>query len=144
MAENYFRNLTVTFNSHTGIKKPGMADNEKLYKIYSPKKFKLRPRDDIYLDLKFNVETSKELQPWISILSSLKGLGLAIENKDWAKNITKDNTIQLDLLNRSFTYTIDICNKQCISFIFLLGEFSTDIITTKCILKNYICLIITH
>ena len=144
MAENYFRNLTVTFNSHTGIKKPDMTDNEKFYKIYSPKKFKLRPRDDIYLDLKFNVETSKELQPWISILPSLKGLGLAIENEDWAKNITKDNTIQLHLLNRSFTYTIDICNKQCIAFIFLLGEFSTDIITTKYILKYYICLIITH
>ena len=111
MAENYFRNLIVTFNSHTGNKKPDMKDNEKFYKIYSPKKFKLRPRDDIYLDLKLNVETSKELQPWISILPSLKGLGLAIENEDWAKNITKDNTIQLHLLNRSFTYTIDICNK---------------------------------
>ena len=144
MAENYFRNLTVTFNSHTEIKKPDATDNEKFYKTYSPKKFKLRPRDDIYLDLKFNVEMSKELRPWISILPSLKVLGLAIENEDWANNITKNNTIQLHLLNRSFNYTIDICNKQCIAFIFLLGKFNTDIITTKHILKNYICLIITH
>ena len=121
-----------------------MKDNEKFYKIYTPKKFELRPRDDIYLDLKFNVETSEELQPWISIFQSLKGLGLVIENEDWTKNITKDNTIQLHLLNRSFTYTIDICNKQCIAFIFLFGEFSTNIITTKYILKKYICLIITH
>ena len=61
MAGNQFRNLRVTFNSYTGVKKPDMTDKEKFYKIYSPKKFKLRPRDDIYLDLKFNIETSKEL-----------------------------------------------------------------------------------
>ena len=121
-----------------------MTDKEKFYKIYSPKKFKLRPRDDIYLDLKFNIETSKELEPWISLLASLKGFGLAIENTDWANNITKDNNIQLHLLNKSFTYTLDVSKNQCIAFIFLLGEFSTDLITTKYILKNYICLIITH
>ena len=144
MAENYFRNLTVTFNSHTGIKKPDMTDKEKFYKIYSPKKFKLRPTDDIYLDLRFNIETSKELQPWISLLPSLKGFGLAIENEDWENNLTKDNTIQLHLFKRSFNYTLDIYKKQCIGFIFLLGEFNTDIITTKYIIKNYICLIITH
>ena len=144
MAENYFRNLTVTFNSYTGIKKPDMTGKEKFYKIYSPKKFKLRPRDDIYLDLKFNIKTSKELQPWISLLPSLKGFCLAIENEDWAYNITKENTLQLHLLNKSFTYTIYVSKKQCIAFIFLLGEFNTDIIATKYILKNYICLIITH
>ena len=60
-AESYFRNLTVTFNSYTGIKKPEMTDTDKFYKVYSPKKFKLKPKDDIYLDLQFNVETSQEL-----------------------------------------------------------------------------------
>ena len=120
MAENYFRNLTVTFNSNTRIKKPDMTGKEKFYKIYLPKKFKLRPRGDIYLDLKFNIETSKELQPWISLLPSLKGFGLAIENEDWANNITKDNTIQLHLLNKSFTYTLDVSKKQCIALFFYL------------------------
>ena len=115
MAENYFRNLTVTFNSY--IKNPDMI---KFYKIYSPKKFKLRPRDNIYFDLKFNIETSKEIQPWISLLPSLKGFGLAIENEDWANNITKDNTIQLHLFNKSFTYTLDVSKKQCIALFFYL------------------------
>ena len=135
MDESYFRNLPVTFNSYKGIKKPDMTNSDKFYKIYSPKKFKLRPRDDIYLDLKFNVEASKELDPWISLLPSIKELGLNIENEDWANNLTKDNTIQLHLLNKSFTYSINMSKNQCIAFIFLLGEFSTDLITTKYILK---------
>ena len=135
MDETYFRNLTVTFNSYMRIKKPDMTNSDKFYKVYSPKKFKLRPRDDIYLDLKFNVETSKVLEPWISLLPSIKGRGLSIENEDWANNKTKDNIIQLHLLNKSFNYTINISKDQCITFIFLLGEFSTDLITTKFILK---------
>ena len=135
MDETYFRNLTVTFNSYTGIKKPDMTNSDKFFKVYSPRKFKLRPREDIYLDLKFNVEASKELDPRISLLPSIKGLGLNIENEDWANNLTKDNTIQLHLLNKSFTYSINMSKNQCIAFIFLLGEFSTDLITTKYILK---------
>ena len=135
MDETYFRNLTVTFNSYTGIKKPDMTNSDKFFKVYLPRKFKLRPREDIYLDLKFNVEASKELDPRISLLPSIKGLGLNIENEDWANNLTKDNTIQLHLLNKSFTYSINMSKNQCIAFIFLLGEFSTDLITTKYILK---------
>lgn len=52
MDETYFINLTVTFNAYTGIKKPDMTGADKFYKIYSPKKFKLKPRGDIYLDFK--------------------------------------------------------------------------------------------
>ena len=58
-------------------------------------------------------------------------MGLYIENDDWAENKTKDNTIQLHILNRSFTYIIDTKKYQCISFAFLLGEQITDNITTK-------------
>ena len=39
MDETYFRNLTVTFNSYTGIKKPDMKNSDKFYKVYSPKNF---------------------------------------------------------------------------------------------------------
>ena len=67
----------------------------------------------------------------MNLLPSLKSLGLHIENEDWATNKTKDNTIQLHILNRSFNYTARIKKKQCIGFIFLLGERSTDPIYTK-------------
>ena len=135
MATTYFRQLTVNFNLHIGVKQPDVTSKDRFYKIYSPLKFKLRSRDDIYLDLKFNIERPEKLDLWLNLLPSLKGMGLHIEDNDWAENKTKDNTIQLHILNRSFTYTIDIKKPQCIGFIFLFGERITDPITTKYNLK---------
>ena len=127
----YFENLTINFNSYVGIKNPDMTDKTKFYKVYSPKKFKLRPIDDIYLDLKFNIQMPDRIEPWLNLLPSLKSIGLHIENNDWKNNLTKDNTVQPYILNRSFTYTIEIKRNQCIGFIFLLGERYNDIFTTK-------------
>ena len=127
----YFRNLTINFNSHVGIKQPEMTSKDRFYKVYSPFKFKLRPRGDIYLDLKFDIPVPETLDPWLNLLPLLKGMILHIENDDWANNKTKDNTIQLHLLNRSFTRTADVKKDQCIGFIFLLGERATDSIITK-------------
>ena len=131
MDETYFTNLTVIFNAYTGIIKLDMTGADKFYKIYSPKKIKLKPRDDIYLDLKFKIETPNTLEPWISLLPSIKGIGLSIENDDWANNKIKKDTIQLHLLNKSFNYSINIAKEQCIDFIFLSGERCTDVIVTK-------------
>ena len=114
----YFENLTVTFNSYVGIKNRDMTKPDKFYKIYSPKKFKLRPRGDIYLELEFNIQMPDRIEPWLNLLPSLKSTGLKIENDDWKDNLTKDNTIQLHILNTSFFYTIDIKKNQCIGFIF--------------------------
>ena len=71
-AEEYFRNLSVTFDAYVGIKQPDLTNSENFYSIYSPKNFTLKPRDDIVLDLKFNITTSKELDPWISLLATSK------------------------------------------------------------------------
>ena len=127
----YYRYLTANFNSYIGIKQPNMTDKDRFYKVYSPEKFKLKPRDDIYLDLKFDIQTPETIEPWLNLLPSLKSLGLHIENEDWASNKTKDNTIQLHILNRSFNYTASIKKNQCIGFIFLLGKQATDTINTK-------------
>ena len=131
----YFRHLTVNFNLHTGVKQPDMTSKDRFYKVYSPLKFKLRPADDIYLDLRFDIQTPEKLEPWLNLLPSLKRIGLHIENHDWVENKTKDNAIQSYILNRSFNHTIDVKNPQCIGFIFLLGEKVTDSITTKDNLK---------
>ena len=61
--------------------------------IYSPKKFKLTPRDDIYLDLKIKINVPNTLEPWINLLPSLKGLGLKIEDNDWVSNKTKNDSV---------------------------------------------------
>ena len=127
----YYRHLTVNFNSYIGIKQPNITDKDRFYEVYSPEKFKLKPRDDIYLDLKFDIQTPETIEPWLNLLPSLKSLGLHIENEDWVSNKTKNNTIQLHILNRSFNYTASIKKNQCVGFIFLLGEQATDTINTK-------------
>ena len=91
---NYFRHLTVNFRLYPGVKQPDMTSKDRFYKVYSPEKVKLRPRDNIHLDLKFDIETPETLEPWLNILPSLKGMGMPNENEDWVKNKTKDNTIQ--------------------------------------------------
>ena len=128
----YYRYLTVNFNSILiGIKQPNMTDIDRFYKVYTPEKFKLKSRDDIYLDLKFDVQTPETIEPWLNLLPSLKSLRLHIENEDWTSNKTKNNTIQLHILNRSFDYTVSIKKNQFIGFIFLLGKQATDTINTK-------------
>ena len=92
--------------------------------------FKLRPIDDIYLDLNFNIETPETIEPWLNLLPPLKGLGLSIENDYWAENKT-NNATELHILNKNLYHTFNFKKKQCIGFIFLLGEHCTDKITTK-------------
>ena len=58
-------------------------------------------------------------------------MGLHIEKDIWVSKITKYNTIELHILNRSFNYTICVKKNQCMGFIFLLGEKYNDIIDTK-------------
>ena len=84
----YYRHLTVNFNSYIRIKQPNMTDKDKFYKVYSPEKFKLRPRDDIYLDWKFDIQTPETIEAWLNLLPSLKTFGLHIKNEDWATNKT--------------------------------------------------------
>ena len=130
----YFSHLTVNFNLHT-VTNLWLQRTDFIKYTRSPLKFKLRPRYDIYLDLRLDIHTPETLESWLNLLPSLKRIGLHIENDDWVENITKDNTIQLHILNRSFNHTIDVKKIQCIGFIFLLGEQGTDSITTKYNLK---------
>ena len=87
--------LIVEIDSHSQVQQPNMTAKEDFYKIYSPKKFKLRPRDDIYLDLKIKINLLNTLEPWINLLPSLKGLRLKFKENDYVSNKTKNDTIQL-------------------------------------------------
>ena len=127
----YYRHLNVTLNSYVRIKKLNMTNKDKVYKVYSPEKIKLRPTDDIYLDLKLDIQTPETIEAWLNLLPSLKGTELHIENEDWASNNTKNNTIELPILKRSFNYTTSIKKNQCIRFIFWLGGRATDTIHAK-------------
>ena len=137
-AEEYFRKLSVTFNAHVDIKQPHLTNSENFYTIYSPKKFTLKPRDDIVLDLKFNITTSKELDAWISLLPTLKANGLAIVEK----RETPKKTIEKHLQNQSYYYDMNVKKVQCIAFIFLLGELNTDKIKTEYNTLKYIMTVV--
>ena len=118
--EEHFRNLLVTFDAHVGIKQPDLFNSENFYTIYSPKKFTLA--------------TSKELDPWISLLPTLKTNGLAIVDK----RETPKKTIELHLQNQSYYYTLKVKKEQCLTFSFLLRELNTDIIKTEYKYLKYI------
>ena len=67
-----------------------------------PKKFTLRPRDNILLNLKIPFKAPDCLEAWINLLPTLKELGFAIEDHNWAADKLKDETIQLNILNKHF------------------------------------------
>ena len=104
----YYRYLNVEFVSHTDIKQPNMTNKDRFYKVYSPQLFKLAPRQDIYLDLEFDINTPSGIEPWLNLLPYLKGMGLKTEDNDRVSNKTKGNTIQLHLLSRNFHHTTKI------------------------------------
>ena len=124
-------NFIVEIDSHSQVNQLNMTAKGDFYKIYLLKKFKLRPRGDVFLESKIKINVPNTLEPWINLLPSLKGLGLKIENNDWVSNKTKNDTIQLHILNRSFTRTIEIRRNQVTAFLFLLGQKSTDKTNTK-------------
>ena len=85
----HFRNLPVNINlqrkfdeSQVTIKKPDMKSRDRFNKIYSPLTSKLKPRDDIYLDLKFDIQTPEIIEPWLNLLPSFKLMGIHIEDDD--------------------------------------------------------------
>ena len=94
----------------------------------------LRPRDDIYLDLNIKINAPAHSEAWINLLPWLKERGFKMEEHNWSANTLKDDTIQIHILNRSFTYTTHIKKSQIIAYMFLLGEKATDKITTKYII----------
>ena len=86
MGTTYFNYSKVEICSYAGVKQPDKNQDWAFYKIYSPESFILRPREDIYLDLKIKINAPLQLEAWINLLPSLK------ERKSKKKNITTAQT----------------------------------------------------
>ena len=86
MATTYFNYSKVETCSYAGVKQPDKNQDGGFYKIYSAQNFILRPREDIYLDLKIKINAPLQLEAWINLLPSLK------ERKSKKKNITTAQT----------------------------------------------------
>ena len=132
--KTYFNHINIQIASQTDVKQPDFHGTKAFYRIYSPESFMLRPRDDIYLDLNIKINAPAHSEAWINLLPWLKERGFKMEEHNWSANTLKDDTIQIHILNRSFTYTTHIKKSQIIAYMFLLGEKATDKITTKYII----------
>ena len=126
----YFQTLKVEISSYEDIKQPELNKNGSFCIIYSPEKFKLRPRDSIFLDLKFKLTAPKKLEVHINLLSYLKERFLSIENHAWESNNLTDGTIQLDILNKSFYNTANIKKNQETGYIFIMHQKYNEKIVT--------------
>ena len=98
------RVLLVTIDGCSKYKSPDLFKSEDFYMVNSPKKFKLKPREDIALNLHFNITASKELDPWISILPTLKTIGLNL----LSKTVNSKGEIEVHLQNQSYYYTVEV------------------------------------
>ena len=127
----YFNTIQMEIATYPGIKRPELNKNGSFNIIYSPEKFKLRPRDSKFLDWKFKLTTPKRIEIFINLLPSLKEQCLDIENHPWVSNTLKDGTIQLEILNKSFYNTINIKKNQEIAYIFLMNQnFNEKIVSS--------------
>ena len=127
----YFTQIEVKIGAYQDVKRPELNQNKSFYIIYSPETFTLRPRDSIFLDLKITVDAPERLEAWINLLPCLKERGLIIEDHKWTTNKLKDNTIQLDILNKNFYNTATIKKDQELGYMFLLGQKFNENINTK-------------
>ena len=127
----YFTQIEVKIGAYQDVERPELNQNKSFYSIYSPETFTLRPRDRIFLDLKITVDAPERLEVWINLLPCLKERGLIIEDHKWTTNKLKDNTIQLDILNKNFYNTTTIKKDQELGYMFLLGQKFNESINTK-------------
>ena len=128
---NYFNHLKIEIASYMGVKLPDKSTDGAFCKIYPPQSSILRPREDMYLDLKIKINTPPQLEAWINLLPSLKEGGFKIEEDNWCANKLKDNSIKWHILNRKFPKTTRVKKDQIIAYMFLLGEKANDKIITE-------------
>ena len=75
---------------------------------------------EILLNLKIIIKGPDCLEAWINLLATLKELGLAIEDHNWAAKKLKDESIQLNNLNKHFHNTITVTKKQELTYMFFI------------------------
>ena len=83
------------------------------------------------MNLKTAIKAPDCLEAWINLLPTLRELRLTIEDHNWAANKLKDETIQLNILNKHFYNTITIKKNLELPYMFLLGQKFNHKIVTK-------------
>ena len=126
--------ITIAYTNKKCKKIPVIEDGEDYFTFYSPKGFTLNPRDSYILNLHFNIaSTTTQIDPWISLLPSLKNCGLKVISQ----TVNRKNEIELMLENISYHYTVEVKKRQVLGSIFLLGFHSKDMNMIK---TEYYCI----
>ena len=82
------------------------------------------------MDFKFKLTVPEKLEVHINLLLFFKERCLSIENHAWESNKSKDGTIQLDILNKSFYNDTNIKKNQEIDYIFIMNQKRNEKIVT--------------
>ena len=98
----YYKTVGIEIGNYKCVKRHECNKTILFYIIYSPQTFKLRPRDNILLDLKIKVNAPESLEVWTNLLPCFKEAGFAVEDHNWAASKLKDETIQMNILNKNF------------------------------------------
>ena len=108
-------------------KRPSLNNDSSFYIIYSPCTFKLRPKENLLLDLQSKIDKSKHIDWTIELLPSYSRK-ISIENSEQIVRI-KENFIIFDILNRDFNNNFTIKKYQELGYIFLNRKSFEKIIT---------------
>ena len=103
-----FNAVNIKFITEPDTRRPKLTDDGSFYIIHLPEKLKLRPRDSTLLNLRLKLNLSEKIEAMVGLLPSFVSRKLSIENSNWISNKRKDETIQLDILNKNFYDTIKI------------------------------------
>lgn len=111
-------------------KLPVIEKREDFVTAYSQKAFTLNPKESCIINLHCNISCNSQLlDPWFSLLPSLKTVGLKVISK----TVNKKNEIEVLVENISYIYTVEVEKHQVIGFFFLLGA------RNSLIKSEYIC-----
>ena len=76
------------------------------------------------LNLRLKVHLPDKMEAMIGLSPSFVSIKLSIENSNWISNKRKEEIIQLDILNRHFSNTINIRKNQELPYVFLINQKS--------------------
>ena len=122
-----FNAVNMEFMTEPDIKRPKLSDDGSFYIVCSPEKLKLRPRDSTFLNLRLKLNLPEKIDAMVGLFPSFVSKKRSIENSSWISNKRKDETIQLDILNKHFYDTNKIKKSQKIAYIFLINQKVHDI-----------------
>ena len=96
---------TITFRYK--IKKPMLLENN-VFVLYSPQKLKFEPGEKKMVDMKINIEFSKNLTGSCRLLFQLTNAGLHLQNSNY---LTGNTNLHFEILNSNMTQTLEIKNR---------------------------------